>query len=1073
MPYFNIVAQTTENTVVTEYEPLPRRSDGYQSEAALEAEFIRMLQEQGYEYLQIHTEADLILNLRHQLEALNNYVFSDDEWERFFAKRLASQKEHTEEKTRKIQEDNVQVLMRDDGTSKNITLIDKKNIHANRLQVINQYVIGQADGAKHDNRYDVTVLVNGFPLVHIELKRRGVAIREAFNQINRYQRDSFWAGSGLFEYVQIFVISNGTHTKYYSNSTRQNAAKEHGKKGSSQTRTSNSFEFTCYWADANNKVILDLVDFTRTFFARHTLLNILTKYCIFTSENMLMVMRPYQITATERILNRIEIANNYKKFGNIEGGGYIWHTTGSGKTLTSFKTARLATNLPYIDKVLFVVDRKDLDYQTMKEYDRFEKGAANSNTSTAILKRQLEDPNAHIIITTIQKLSTFIKGNPKHDVYQKHVVIIFDECHRSQFGDMHAAIIKNFRKYHLFGFTGTPIFAVNAGTSAKNQFATTEQTFGDQLHSYTIVDAINDRNVLPFRVDYIKTMDSDPDMDDKKVWDIDREKAFMAPARIEKVTEYILDHFDQKTYRGDKSYLFNALTNIQDVASAAHGAVEEIKRQQRISGFNSILCVASVSMAKLYYEEFKRQMAKDPTKNLRIATIFSYGANEAEPDSFDDNGLLDEENSEDTSALDQTSRDFLDHAIQDYNEMFYTNYSTDGDRFQNYYKDVSLRMKNKELDLLIVVNMFLTGFDATTLNTLWVDKNLKMHGLIQAFSRTNRILNSIKTFGNIVCFRNLQKRVDTAISLFGDKNAGGIVLLQKFDDYYYGYTDINDKPHEGYADMIAQLQKKFPLGEQILGEDNERQFIALFGAVLRMRNLLLSFDDFKGKEILSERDLQDYLGTYQDLRDKWRPVGKEREDIADDIVFEIELIKQIEINIDYILMLVKKYHDTHCTDKEILISIEKAVDASPELRSKKSLIETFINKVNGIDDVMDGWRDYVAEEREKELAKIIKEERLKEPETRKFIENAFREGEVRTIGTDLDKIMPPMSRFGNSNRSEKKQTIIDKFKAFFEKFFGIGGTPFVAEKSNVIPGNFAVQEPVANAAEPKTPYKAE
>lgn len=1035
MSYFNIVAETNENTVVTEYTPVTKRPDAYQSEAALEAEFIRLLTEQGYEYLPIHSEEDLVLNLRRQLEKLNNYVFSDSEWKQFFSDCVANKNEGIAEKTRKIQEDYVQVLHRDNGTTKNISLIDKKNVHNNSVQVINQYVIGQDAGAKHDNRYDVTVFVNGLPLVHIELKRRGVAIREAFNQINRYQRDSFWAGSGLYEYVQIFVISNGTNTKYYSNSTRYNAIKDASSGKVKKEKTSNSFEFTSFWADANNRVIPDLIDFTKTFFAKHTILNILTKYCVFTSESMLMVMRPYQITATERILNRIEIANNYKKYGSIAGGGYIWHTTGSGKTLTSFKTARLASNLPYIDKVLFVVDRKDLDYQTMKEYDRFEKGAANSNTSTAVLKRQLEDDNCRIIITTIQKLSTFVNKNKGHEVYQKHIVIIFDECHRSQFGDMHTAIVKNFKKYHIFGFTGTPIFAANTGAVRNTKMFTTEQTFGDQLHTYTIVDAINDKNVLPFRVDYIKTMDVEPDIDDKDVWDIDREKAFMAPERIELVTKYILEHFDQKTYRGDKSYAFNVLTNISEVASAKNGAVEEIKQKQRVSGFNSIFAVASVPMAKLYYAEFKRQMEADPTKKLRIATIYSYGANEEETD-----GILDEENPEDTSALDQSSRDFLEAAIRDYNEMFHTNYSTDGDKFQNYYKDVSLRMKNKELDLLIVVNMFLTGFDATTLNTLWVDKNLKMHGLIQAFSRTNRILNSIKTFGNIVCFRNLQRRVDDAISLFGDKNASGIVLLKSFKDYYYGYTDVKDVLHPGYADMIEELTTKFPLSEpQIIGEQNQKNFIALFGAILRMRNLLLSFDEFAGKEILSERDLQDYLGRYQDLRDEWkrRREDKQKEDITDDIVFEIELIKQIEINIDYILLLVKKYHDSHCEDKEVLIDIRKAMDASPELRSKKALIETFIAGINDVDDVLTEWRSFVVEQKEKELASIVAEENLKPEETRKFVENAFRDGEIKTTGTDIDKLMPPVSRFGGGNRAEKKQTIIDKLLAFFEKYFGI------------------------------------
>ena len=1043
MPYFNIVAATSENTVVTEYEPVKARSNSYQSESELEKEFIRMLTEQGYEYLQIHTEKDLITNLRTQLEKLNSYHFSETEWDRFFKDSIANQNEGIVEKTRKIQEDNVQVLKRDDGSTKNITLIDKKNIHNNFLQVINQYVNGTAEGAKHDNRYDATILVNGLPLVHIELKRRGVAIREAFNQINRYQRDSFWAGSGLFEYTQIFVISNGTNTKYYSNSTRFNAIKDvnavaTAKKG----KTSNSFEFTSFWADANNRVISDLIDFTRTFLAKHTILNIITKYCIFTSEHMLMVMRPYQITATERILNRIEIANTYKKYGDVAGGGYIWHTTGSGKTLTSFKTARQASLLPYIDKVLFVVDRKDLDYQTMKEYDRFEKGAANSNTSTAILKKQLEDTNAHIIITTIQKLATFIKKNKDHEVYNKHVVIIFDECHRSQFGDMHAAIVKSFKKYHLFGFTGTPIFPANTGSIRKPQFFTTEQTFGDQLHTYTIVDAINDKNVLPFRVDYVKTMDMDEDIDDEQVWDIAREKAMTAPERIELVTEYILNNFDRKTYRGDKTYIYNTLTNISEVASGKNGAVDEIKEKQRVSGFNSIFAVASVPMAKLYYQEFKKQMGADPTKKLRIATIYSYGANEAEFDE-DTSGILDEENSEDTSALDRSSRDFLEAAIKDYNEMFHTNYSTDSDKFQNYYKDVSLRMKNKELDLLIVVNMFLTGFDATTLNTLWVDKNLKMHGLIQAFSRTNRILNSIKTFGNIVCFRNLQKRVDAAISLFGDKNAGGIVLMKGFKDYYYGYEGEDGKKYPGYMDMMDDLTSKFPLSEsQIIGEQNQKDFISLFGAILRMRNLLSAFDEFAGKEMITERDLQDYLGRYQDLRDEWNERRKRGEstDIIDDIVFEVELIKQIEINIDYILMLVKKYHDSHCEDKEVLVTIKKAIDASPELRSKKELIETFIADINDVEDVMTEWHSYVAKKREEELVQIIKEEKLKEDATRKFIENAFRDGEIKTTGTDIDRLMPPISRFGGGDRTTKKQGVIEKFKSFFEKFFGVGGS---------------------------------
>ena len=1037
MSYFNIVAQSNESTVVTEYKPQSKRSEAYQSEADLEQEFIRLLCELGYERLTIHKEADLIANLRTQLEKLNSYRFTDGEWKRFWDEVLANTNSGILEKTRLIQEDYVRVLRRDNGESKNIQLIDKKCIHNNSLQVINQYAISAEEGAAHNNRYDVTVLVNGLPLIHIELKRRGVPIREAFNQIDRYQRDSFWASSGLYEFVQIFVISNGTNTKYYSNTTRFNHIKDTKAQKAKKSKTSNSFEFTSFWADANNRIIPDLVDFTKTFFCKHTILNILTRYCVFTAENMLLVMRPYQIVATERILNRIEIANNYKKYGTVAGGGYIWHTTGSGKTLTSFKTAQLATKLDYIDKVLFVVDRKDLDYQTMKEYDRFEKGAANSNTSTAVLKRQLEDDNARIIITTIQKLATFIKKNAGHSVFDKRVVIIFDECHRSQFGDMHQAITKYFKKYNLFGFTGTPIFAVNAGVSKNPTLRTTEQAFGDQLHAYTIVDAINDKNVLPFRVDYIKTMDAEPDIDDKEVWDINREKAFLAPERIRLVTDYILTHFDQKTYRGDKTYTYSVLQNITEVASAgSKQQIEEIKQKQRVSGFNSIFAVSSVDAAKLYYAEFHRQMAENPQKRLKVAVIYSYGANEEETD-----GILDEENPEDTSALDQSSRDFLDAAIRDYNGMFHTNYSTDGDKFQNYYKDVSLRMKNKELDLLIVVNMFLTGFDATTLNTLWVDKNLKMHGLIQAYSRTNRILNSIKVFGNIVCFRNLQKRTDDAISLFGDKEAGGIVLMRGYKDYYFGYEDADGKYHPGYQDMIEELTTKFPLTEErITGEQRQKEFIVLFGAILRMRNLLTSFDEFAGSEILSERDFQDYLGRYQDLRDEWknRKPGGEKEDITDDIVFEIELIKQIEINIDYILMLVQKYHDSHCDDKEILITIQKAVDASPELRSKKALIETFIAGINDVSDVMLEWRTFVAEEKERQLVTIIQEENLKDEETRRFMDSAFRDGSVKTTGTDIDKLMPPISRFGGGNRTVKKQAIIDKLMAFFNRFFGIG-----------------------------------
>ena len=1015
MAFFNIVAASNESTVVAEYTPEAARSDAYQSEAELEREFIRLLTAQGYEYLTIHEETALTANLRAQLELLNGYQFTDGEWERFFNEIIANANDGIVEKTRRIQTDHIQNLRRDDGSTKNITLIDKKNIHNNRLQVINQYEMGTADGASHDNRYDVTILVNGLPLIHVELKRRGVAIREAFNQIKRYQRDSFWAGNGLFEYVQIFVISNGTHTKYYSNTTRSSHVKEMNEAGRRKSKkTSNSFEFTSFWADGNNKVIADLIDFTKTFLAKHTILNVLVRYCVFTSEDMLMVMRPYQIAATERILSRIEVSTNYKKMGSIDAGGYIWHTTGSGKTLTSFKTAQLASQLPYIDKVLFVVDRKDLDYQTMKEYDRFEKGAANSNKSTAVLQRQLEDTKARIIITTIQKLDNFITKNKGHAVYGKHCVIIFDECHRSQFGDMHAKIVKAFKQYHLFGFTGTPIFAKNAAKGKHLELLTTPQTFGDQLHTYTIVDAINDGNVLPFRIDYVDTVKKKDDIKDKDVRAIDIEKAMGAPERIQEIVMYILEHFDQKTKRNSYYTL----------------------KGQRMAGFNSIFAVSSIPMAMKYYAEFKKQLAQQ-NRQFTVATIFSYAANEDDPDD-----ALGEEGF-DTDALDQTSRDFLEGAIRDYNAAFNTTFDTSADKFQNYYKDLSMRVKNREIDLLIVVNMFLTGFDATTLNTLWVDKNLKMHGLIQAYSRTNRILNSVKTYGNIVCFRDLQQATDDAIALFGDKNASGIVLLRSFADYYNGYEDDKGRHHPGYVDLIEKLESEFPLDTELVGEQAEKDFIRLFGSILSLRNILSSFDQFEEMQTLAARDLQDYQSRYIDLYDKYRRKDAgDKENINDDIVFEIELIKQVEVNIDYILMLVEKYHDGNCEDKEILSTIRKAVDASIQLRSKKELIEQFISRVNVESSVQSDWRRYVSEQEEADLEAIISGENLKPAETRRFMENAFRDGAIKTTGTDIDKLMPPVSRFGGGNRAKKKQGVIEKFKTLFEKYFGLGIAEF-------------------------------
>jgi len=1006
---YNLVAENPESTVVAEYTPAYRTEKSYQSEAELEKAFIEQLQAQAYEYLPIKTEEDLKTNLRRQLEKLNNLTFTDAEWEHFFKTEIANPNHSIEDKTTTIQEDYIKILKRDDGSIKNIYLLDKQHIHNNHLQVINQY---ETESGQRANRYDVTILVNGLPLVHIELKRRGVALEEAFNQINRYQRESFWAGSGLFEYIQIFVISNGTHTKYYSNTTRSQHIKE-TREGSVKKgkRTSNSFEFTSWWADEKNKPIMNLMDFAKTFFARHALLNILTRYCVFTTDRLLLVMRPYQIVATEKILKKIEISTNYKKLGTIEAGGYIWHTTGSGKTLTSFKTAQLASKLPYVDKVLFVVDRKDLDYQTMREYDKFEKGAANSNTSTAILKRQLEDKNARIIITTIQKLERFIKNNKGHTIFNGHVVLIFDECHRSQFGEMHAAITKAFKNYHLFGFTGTPIFAVNALSNGKPNLKTTEQAFGEKLHTYTIVDAIVDRNVLPFKVDYVSTMREAENIEDKKVNDIDRERALLAPERIANIVQYILVNFDQKTKR-------NFFYKLKD---------------RRLAGFNSIFAVSSIEAAKKYYTEFKKQLANlSLDKQLKLALIYSFGVNEEEID-----GVIDE-NSEDTSGLDKSSRDFLESAIADYNKMFGTMYDTSSDKFQNYYKDVSERVKNREIDILIVVNMFLTGFDATTLNTLWVDKNLRYHGLLQAFSRTNRILNSVKTFGNIVCFRNLEQATNEAIALFGDKEASGIVLLKTYSDYYNGYKD-GDKEVRGYRDLVKELLDKYPIGEPIMGEQAKKDFIKLYGAILRLKNILTAFDEFKGNEILTERDTQDYHSIYIDLYNEFRKTGdEEKEVINDDLVFEMELIKQVEINIDYILELVKKYHEDHIKNKEILVDINKAIDATIGLRNKKDLILQFIDSLDAHSVVDEEWQRYIEAKKREELEEIIKQENLNREETYKFMQNAFCNGYITTTGTDLAKVLPPISRFSpTGERSKKRESVLNKLTMFFERFFTI------------------------------------
>lgn len=1041
---YNVIVEQENVTVMSSYTPLPREERGGQSEEELELSFIKQLTEQGYEYVNITSEAQMISNLRKEIDRLNGLTLSDSEWKVLFEEHIASQNLTIEDKTNIIQRSEIINIDLDDESSQNIKLIDKKDIHNNHLQVLNQYV---PEGGAKENRYDVTILVNGLPLVHCELKKRGVPIKEAFNQINRYERDSFWAGTGLYDYVQLFVISNGTETKYYSNTTRfaHVAAVNKNAKKKKKTQTQ-SFEFTSYWADADNVTILDLRDFTKTFFAKATLLNILTKYCVFTVDKNLMVMRPYQIAATERILLRIKRAVMNKQQGTLDAGGYIWHTTGSGKTLTSFKTAQLAGGLSYVDKVLFVVDRQDLDYQTMKEYDNFEKGCANSNTNSGKLQKQLNDASesSKIIITTIQKLASLIKNSKEIKCTDKNVVMIFDECHRSQFGLMHTAITKTFKKYMIFGFTGTPIFAKNAGASKNPKLRTTKQAFGDQLHQYTIIDAIRDKNVLPFKVDYIQTVKAKGAIEVKKVWGIDTDKALMAPQRIANNVKYILEHFDQKT-KQLQSYAYSVITNVQEVASDKKNKTEEIKSKNKLGGFNSIFAVDSIPAAILYYNEFKKQQEeKTPAERLKIATIFTYAPNEEE----NEMGYIDDEDPGETGELDPTSKDFLDGAIKDYNDMFGTKYDTSGEKFQNYNKDLSLRMKNKEVDILIVVNMFLTGFDAKTLNTLWVDKNLKMHGLLQAYSRTNRILNSIKNCGNVVCFRNLEDATKESFSLFGDKNACGVILMRPFADYYYGFDDENNKHVLGYKEIIEKLLEKYklPMNPANYSEEQKKEFVRMFGGVLKLTNLLSAFDEFTAeKRIITEFDIQDYLTWYNDIHEELRPGGKEeKDDIEDDLVFEMELVKQIQINIPYILSLVKEYHNKNCGDQTIIAKIQKAIGSSPDMRDKKDLIMKFIEKMTpehseGEEDIDKEWSDYIAREREAELSSIIKDERLKPEETKKFIDQAFEDGYVTSTGLAITNVLPPMPLFGGgkANREKKKETVLTKLTGFFNKFFNV------------------------------------
>lgn len=1026
-PSYSLILEGPTSTVCAQVPEVARTATSYQTEAQLEDELIAQLVDQGYERISPTSEAELVANLRRQIELLNGFAFADEDWERFFREIVANKAEGIVEKTRRIQKNPAIDFTLADGTLKNVMLLDRDHIYRNRLQVMNQY---EANEGAHKNRYDVTILVNGLPLVHIELKRRGVALRQAFDQIERYQRESFWSQSGLFEFVQIFVISNGTHTKYYSNTTRwqKTESSRRGKKSSA------SFAFTSWWTDANNHKIADLVPFAASFLARGTLLMVLTHYCVLDVTDTLLVMRPYQICACEKILNRILVSEyDKRRLGTLDAGGYIWHTTGSGKTLTSFKTAQLAAGMEGVDKVLFVVDRKDLDYQTMKEYNKFQEGAVNGSKNTRALAENLEAPlgQRKICVTTINKLAVYLKRpSAKREVFDRHTVFIFDECHRSQFGEMHKAITRHFKNYHLFGFTGTPIFAQNAGSGTDPELRTTAQAFGDCLHTYTVVNAIDDGNVLPFKVDYVSTFHRKTEETDARVEAIDTDSAWQHPERLRNIAGYILDNFDRKTKRG--------------------GQVYSVKGTAR-RGFNAILACDSIKSAESYYRVLREMIGQRERCDLKVATIFSFAPNAPE----DPCGFIDDEELE-CDGMPQVDRDFLDGAIANYNAMFSTSFSTDAQGFDGYYKDVSRRMKGEDvdgkplpqgecLDLLIVVDMFLTGFDAKTLNTLWVDKNLRMHGLIQAFSRTNRILNSVKAFGNIVCFRNLEENVDEAIGLFGDPKAGGIVLLKPYDVYF-----------AEYAEKLAHLREEFSFDvlDEPMGETEEREFIQTFSAILRLRNILSSFDAFEDDDTMGAWELQGYQGMYLDLRDEYRRRERaEKESIADDLVFEMELVRQTEINIDYILMLVERRHGDNMRDREIAERIRSSVAASPELRDKQDLIDRFLEMAGfgevpaafAIDPeaseerrheiVSAHWRELVRDTMEAELGGIIESERLKPEETRALVGEAFEAGGVPQEGTAVARILPPVSRFAKGNpQVEKRRRVTELLSAFHNRF---------------------------------------
>lgn len=995
------IAEMTDGIILANFEKVPQvRESAYQSEVELERRMIENLVSQGYERLIVKSNDELYVNLKLQIEKLNGVSFTNEEWERFLQEYLDAPNEGIIEKTRKVQENYIHDFIFDDGHLKNIKIIDKKNIHNNFLQVANQ-IVGEG---KNRNRYDVTILVNGLPLVHVELKKRGVNLHEAFNQIHRYSKESFNSENSLYKYVQIFVISNGTYTRYFANTVAQDK---------------NNYEFTCEWADAKNKIICDLEDFTNTFFEKRVILEVLTKYCVFDVNNTLLIMRPYQIAATERILWKIKSSYEAKKAGRPESGGFIWHTTGSGKTLTSFKAARLATTLDYIDKVFFVVDRKDLDYQTLKEYQRFQPDSVNGSKDTKELKRCIERDDNRIVVTTIQKLNEFVKRNPTHDIYEKNCVLIFDECHRSQFGDTQKNIRTLFKKHYQFGFTGTPIFPENSLGGD-----TTSGIFGAQLHSYVITDAIRDGKVLKFKVDYNnitpKFKTAEKEEDEKKLAKLEN-KMLLHPERITEITKHILKVFDTKTHRNEFYDL----------------------KHRRLNGFNAMFAVQSVEAAKLYYEEFERQQSNLPEeKRLKIATIYSFTANEEQRAI----GEISEENF-DVSAMESTAKEFLDKVITDYNSYFKTNFSTNGNEFQNYYKDLSLKVKDKQVDLLIVVGMFLTGFDAPTLNTLFVDKNLRYHGLIQAFSRTNRILNKVKTFGNIVCFRDLEKATRDAIKTFGDENSVNIILEKSYEEYIHGFKDEETgKVVKGYTDICNEIISKFPEPTEIILEVDKKEFSELFGELLKAENILKNFDEFEEFEkIISDRQMQDMKSVYVDIRESvvnsrcYENIEGDQIDFSD-IEFQIDLLKTDEINLDYILALILEKSKENDDVESLKVEVRRVIRSSLGTRAKEELIMAFINstrlsELKNTDDILESFYSFAKKEKENNIISLVEEESLKE-DSKRFIEKAISKGYVEYAGDELDRIIPPTSRRLGA-REKKKESVLEKIRKIVEVFVGI------------------------------------